>query len=76
MICDKSCNGVNIEFQFDDITLYLKMLVFALYADDTVVFGTNDKELQNNLYMFNEYSELWHLSVNFDKTQSMIFGTR
>ena len=52
------------------------MLVFALYADDTVVFGTNDKELQNNLYMFNEYSELWHLSVNFDKTQSMIFGTR
>ena len=76
MICDKSCNGVNIEFQFDDITLYLKMLVFALYADDTVVFGTNDKEFQNNLYMFNEYSELWHLSVNFDKTQSMIFGTR
>ena len=35
-LCDKSCNGVNFEFQYDDITLYLKLLVL-LYADDTVV---------------------------------------
>ena len=26
--------------------------------------------------MFYEYSELWHLSINFDKTKLMIFGTR
>ena len=26
--------------------------------------------------MFYEYSELWHLSVNFDETKIMIFGTR
>ena len=26
--------------------------------------------------MFYEYSELWHLSVKFDKTKIMIFGTR
>ena len=74
-LCDKSCNGVNFEFQYDDITLYLKLLVL-LYADDTVVFGTDEKEFQNNLDMFYEYSELWHLSVNFDKTKIMIFGTR
>ena len=47
-----------------------------LYADDTVVFGTDEKEFQNNLDMFYEYSELWHLSINFDKTKIMIFGTR
>ena len=34
-ICDKSCNGVNFELQYDD--LYLKLLVL-LYADDTVFF--------------------------------------
>ena len=73
-LCDKSCNGVNFEFQYDDITLYLKLLVL-LYADDTVVFGTDEKEFQNNLDMFYEFSELWHLSVNFDKTK-MVFGTR
>ena len=47
-----------------------------LYANDTVVFGTDEKEFQNYLDMFYEYSELWHLSVNFDKTKIMIFGTR
>ena len=26
--------------------------------------------------MFYEYSELWHLSINVDKTKNMIFGTR
>ena len=31
---------------------------------------------QNNLDMLYEYSELWHLSINFDKTKIMIFGTR
>ena len=35
-LCDKSCNGINFEFQYDDITLYLKLLVL-LNADDTVV---------------------------------------
>ena len=46
------------------------------YADDTVVFGTDEKEFHNNLDMFYEYSELWHLSINSDKTKIMIFGTR
>ena len=39
-------------------------------------FGTDEKEFQNNLDMFYEYSELWHLSINFDKTKIIIFGTR
>ena len=43
-----------------------------LYVDDTVVFGTDEKDLD----MCYEYSELWHLSINFDKTKIMIFGTR
>ena len=38
--------------------------------------GTNEKEFQNNQVTFYEYSELWHLSINFDKTKIMIFGTR
>ena len=70
-LCDKSCNGVNFELQYDDIILYLKLLVL-LYVDDTVVFGTDEKDLD----MCYEYSELWHLSINFDKTKIMIFGTR
>ena len=74
-LCNKSYNGVNFEFQYDEITLYLKLLVL-LYADDTVVFGTDEKEFQNSLDMFYEYSELWHLAINFDKTKILIFGNR
>ena len=48
-----------------------------LYADDTVcLFGTDEKEIQNNLDMFYEYSELWYLSIDFNKTKIMIFSTR
>ena len=71
----KSCNGVNFEFQYDDITLHLKLLML-LYANDTVVFGTDEKEFQNNLDMFYKYSELYHLSIYYDKNKIMIFGTR
>ena len=47
-----------------------------LYADDTVVFGTDEMKFPNNLDMFDEYSELWHLSINFNKTKIMSFGPR
>ena len=40
-----------LSLQFDDITLYMKMLAL-LYAEDTVVFSTDEKEFQNNLDMF------------------------
>ena len=75
-LSDNNCNGVNFEFQYDDITLYLKLFVL-LYADDTVVFGTDENEFQKNLVTFFEYSQLWHLKVNYDnKTKILIFGTR
>ena len=38
--------------------------------------GTDEKEIQINSVMFYEFSELWHLSINFDKTKIMVFGTR
>ena len=62
----KNCNGVKFEFQYDDITLYLNLFVL-LYADDTVVFGTDEKEFQKNLDTFFDYSELWHLNINYEK---------
>ena len=42
-----------------------------LNADDK-----DEKEFQNNLNMFYGHLELWHLSINFDKTKIMIFVSR
>ena len=40
-------------FQYDHITFYLKMFVL-LYADDTVVFQTGEKDFQiNHVCSFN-----------------------
>ena len=46
-LSDRSCNGVNFEFRYDDMFLYLKLYV-QRYADDTVIFGTGEKEFQKN----------------------------
>ncbi|MCG8113215.1 MAG: reverse transcriptase domain-containing protein [Candidatus Thiodiazotropha taylori] len=74
-LTDKQCNGVNLEFQSDGIILYLKLFVL-LYADDTVIFGTDETEFQKNLDMFFEYTRLWELDINYNKTKIMIFGSR
>ena len=37
------------------------------YADDTVVFRTDENDFQNNLDMFFECSELLHLNIKFKK---------
>ena len=46
-----------------------------LYADDTVIFGLNAEDFQNNLNIFYEYSQQWKLNINYTKTKVMIFGT-
>ena len=48
-------------------------LFLLLYADDAVVFGTDEKEFQKNLDTFFEYSELLHLNINYEK--KILFGT-
>ena len=55
--------------------MYLKILVL-LYADDTVIFGTDPESFQHNLDMFYEYCQLWKLNVKYNKTKIMVFGLR
>lgn len=51
---------------------YLKMFVL-LYADDTVIFATDEKTLQHNVNTFYEYSVLWKLDINYE---ILVFWTR
>ena len=69
------CSGVSVDYTDDDISVYLKILIL-LYADDTVLFGTDPQSLQNSLNIFSEYCKLWKLNVNYKKTKIMIFGMR
>ena len=51
-------------------------MLVLLYGDDKVVFGTDESDFQNNLDIYLKYSDLWYLTINFDKSNIMIFGTR
>ena len=71
----RSCPGISLEFVSEDLYFYLKLLVL-LYADDTVIFGTDEISFQKNLDVFYEYAKMWKLDINYDKTKVLIFGTR
>ena len=70
-----NCNGIGLNTPDGNIGDFLKILVL-LYADDTVVFGTDAESFQQNLNVFYEYSQVWKLNINFRKTKIMIFGVR
>ena len=74
-LVSKKCPGIEVEFASDDVYFYLKLFVL-LYADDTVIFATDEKSFQHCLNVFHEYSKLWKLDINYDKTKILIFGTR
>ena len=57
------CKGISVDYTDEDIRLYLKILIL-LYADDTVIFGTDPHSFQDNLNIFYEYCQLWELNIN------------
>ena len=65
-LVSKKCLGTDVEFASDDVYFYLKLFVL-LYADDTVIFATDEKSFQHCLNMFHEYSKLWKLDINYNK---------
>ena len=71
----KNVSTVDINLLGNDIETYLK-IVILLYADDTVVFGTDPRSFQDNLNAFYEYTQVWKLNINFTKTKVVIFGAR
>ncbi|MEW8548531.1 MAG: reverse transcriptase family protein [Candidatus Thiodiazotropha sp.] len=67
--------GINLEFNNEDILCYLKLLIL-LYADDTVIFSNDKDDFQNCLNAFNEYCEMWKLTINYSKTKIIVFNAR
>ena len=52
---------------------YMFKLYLLLYADDTVIFAESQQDLQSALNAMHEYCQLWHMNVNTDKTNVVIF---
>ena len=65
--------GINLEFNHENILCYLKLLIL-LYADDTVIFSNDQGDFQECLNAFNEYCEMWKLTINYNKTKIIVFN--
>ena len=73
---DKNITGLeSISSELEaQLEIYLKCFAL-LYADDTVLMSETSDGLQTLPNNFYEYSELWNLKVNTDKTKIMFFST-
>ncbi|MEW8546452.1 MAG: reverse transcriptase family protein, partial [Candidatus Thiodiazotropha sp.] len=58
------------------LTLQDITLILLLFADDMVIFGHDQYDLQNSLIMLCEYCKRWGLEVNTEKTKIMVFRKR
>ena len=67
-ILESFSSNVDDTLLIDDFNLFM-----LLYADNAVLFAKPAETLQNMLNKLHEYSALWKLRVNTDKTKIMIF---
>ena len=68
-------SGITLMGNYDNLEMYLRLIVL-LYADDTVIVSSSDKDLQNTIDDFNNYCQDRKLKVNISKTKVVIFGAR
>ena len=59
----------------ESIHMYVKLFLI-LYADDTALLSETAKGLQETLECFEQYCDLWKLTVNTSKTKVVIFSKR
>ena len=45
-----------------------------LYADDTILLAESPEDLQKGLDAAFDYCRRWHLTVNIDKTKTVVFS--
>ena len=58
------------------LTFHDISLILLLFADDMVIFGHNQMDLQNSLDMLSEYCTRWGIEVNKEKTKVIVFRKR
>ena len=67
-IIENISNGNEDTLLINDINLFM-----LLYANDAVLFFYISRKLQNMVNKLNDYSSIWNLKVNTNKTKIVIF---
>ena len=63
-----------LQINDNDLNVFLKLFVL-LYADDTLVFASEETLVQS-LNLFSNYCKQWKLDIKYDKTKVLVVGDR
>ena len=69
------CDGVDIDCVDEELVVYTQLLLL-LYTDDTAILADNEESLQHNLDDFFKFCKALRLSINYAKTNILIFGVK
>ena len=69
------CDGVDIDCVDEELVVYTQVLLL-FYADDTAILADNEESLQHNLDEFLKFCKALRLSINYTKTNILIFGVK
>ncbi len=67
---------INKEEETHPVTIGSTTLNCLLYADDLVLMSTSKEGLQRCMDATQKYTEDWHLSINLEKTKTLIFNKK
>ena len=68
-------SGIDIpnSVQNENLQTFFKLFIL-LYADDTVIMADNETDLQNALNTYQQYCDIWKLTVNISKSKIVVFS--
>ena len=64
-MANNGATAVNLDLRYYQLTIFLKIFGL-LYADDTVIFGTDENQFQVKLDLFYEYATTSKLDINYN----------
>ena len=65
---------LSINSKCDQLSLENSCISSLMFADDLLVLSESKEGLQESLSTFSLYCKEWQLTVNCNKTKTMIFG--
>ena len=66
----KGATGIELNDR-NELSIWLNLLIL-LYADDTVIFLSDQTDFQKSLDIFNDYCKIRHLKIKIQKTKVLV----
>lgn len=70
----KKCKGNMSKYRIGYWNMKMITITELCYADDLIIIGETEKQLQNNINVFNQELKKKNMKINIQKTKTMVIG--